>query len=62
MLRRERVAYMGYGGLLMLGYQKSSAAAPHARNALGIRYIGFAVLTDERSNIGRRLRGGARGR
>ena len=37
MLRRERVAYMGYGGLLMLGYQKSSAAAPHARNASGSR-------------------------
>jgi len=28
---------MGYGGFLMLEYQKSSAATPHVRNALGTR-------------------------
>ena len=28
----ERVAQLGYGGFLMLGYQKSSAAAPKLRN------------------------------
>jgi hypothetical protein len=37
LLRIERVAHMGYGGFLMLEYQKSSAATPHARNALGVR-------------------------
>ncbi len=28
----ERVAQLGYGGFLMLEYQKSSAAAPKPRN------------------------------
>jgi hypothetical protein len=32
-----RVAHMGYGGFLMLEYQKSSAATPHVHNALGVR-------------------------
>jgi hypothetical protein len=33
----RRVAHVGYGGFLMLEYQKSSAATPHVHNALGIR-------------------------
>jgi hypothetical protein len=32
----ERVAQLGYGGFLMLGYQKSSAAAPKPRNWFGV--------------------------
>jgi hypothetical protein len=37
LLRLRRVAHMGYGGILMLEYQKSSAATPHVHNALGVR-------------------------
>ena len=68
---------MGCGGFLMLGYQKSSAATPHARNALGgalllqhqsdmVHDLGshknVCAPPDERSNVGRRLRGGDWGR
>jgi hypothetical protein len=35
----ERVAQLGYGGFLMLEYQKSSAAAPKPRNWFGLEYF-----------------------
>ena len=40
---------MGCGGFLMLEYQKSSAAAPHARNALGRRSNKPCAQLDELS-------------
>jgi len=37
---------LGHGGLLMLEYQKSSAAAPKPRNWLGLEYLAHADHVD----------------
>jgi len=42
----EAVARLEYGGFLMLGYQKSSAAAPNPRNSCRLEYfqrVSFAL-------------------
>ena len=47
---------MGCGGFLMLEYQKSSAAAPHARNALGVCCKNVCAQLDERNHLHPRQR------
>jgi hypothetical protein len=40
----ERVAQLGHGGFLMLGYQKSSAAAPKPRNSCCLKHFVCCVF------------------
>jgi hypothetical protein len=40
----EKVAQLGYGGFLMLGYQKSSAAAPKPRNSCCLKHFVLCVF------------------
>jgi hypothetical protein len=44
----EMVAQLGYGGFLMLGYQKSSAAAPKPRNSCYLKHFVCCVFVGGR--------------